>query len=668
MAGRQAEADALQLTYSLMDKMGVESEDQLATALAQRGVSEDQVRALYGNLAALREQTREMRVQQALQGSYLSALGDMRENVRLTMEDLRKDGPKAVGDFFERSLDVVDRLFSEVATEKLFGGLFRDLEDQLTGADKVSDAGEKMAKAVGAASDQIVTLGKAAATATAIMNGGSGASTGLDLDLGALKGLAAGEDGADITVTASPWKQLKGEFRDGFEGVFDDLKGGFKDIFTDIFGDKGVFSEGLGKTLGKIMGYGAVGGAAGSLATGALGVRGSGTGGMVGGAIGGAAAEELLSKTLGSFAGPIGSIAGGIVGSVVGGLLKKTKYGTTVVTGSEDADTSTAGNNKARKEASLGLASSVQETLASIAEEFGGSVGNFRVSLGMYKDAYRVSTTGRTGKLKGKYSDVVDFGDDEAGALAYAVMDAITDGGIVGISAAVRKALASSDDLDEALEEALKVKEVEKLLGGLGAELQDQFKAFETQAKERLRIATQYGFDVVAIEQRNAEDRAKLIDDILTDRVGSLQQLLNDMKYGDLFEGSATDRRDALLVEIAKARTAAEAGDDGAADKLADLLRQLTELSREAYGTAGDEYATDRDTATSAAEAVIKAENERIKAAQDAVAATNAKLDKSNELADEGVQYLATIAAALTQGGAAAQVVPSALNTALVSR
>jgi hypothetical protein len=668
LAGRQADADALQLTYQLMDKLGVESEQQLATELAKRGVTEDQVRALYDNLDVMREQTREMRVQQQLQQMFLSAVGDMRENVRLTFESLRTDGPKALEDFGKRFVDVFDRLFSETITEKLFGDFFRDLEDDITGGDKLSKAGDKMAEAVGRAareidrtSSDITDLGKAAATAAANISGAKASVPA---------GWVVGDDGkpfdpnapADIIVNGNKpdiLKDLKLGFKEGYGDFFDELKGDFRNIFTEIFGDKGIFSESLGKTLGGLTAGAQTGSLAGNLVTDVLGIKGSSTGGAIGGAIGSA------------IAGPLGSIVGGTLGSVVGGLFKKTKYGTSVVTGGDSEDVSTAGNSSSREKASIGLASSIQDTLGQVAEEFGAKIGSFNTSIGVYKDKYRVSTTGYEGKLNfsgASANGLYNFDDDQAGAIAFATLDAIRDGGLEGLSDAVRKAFSSSDDLDEALEEALKVREVEKLLGGLGAELEDQFKAFETQAKERVRIATQYGFDVVEIEKRNAEDRAKLVDEILSDRVGSLQQLLNDMKFGDLFEGSAADRREALLVEIAKARQAAEAGEDGAADTLADLLRQLTELSREAYGTAGDEYAADRDNAVSAAEAVIKAENDRIKAAQDAVDATNAKLDTANELANEQVQYLAEIASSLARAGVVVSTVVPELNQALVAR
>ncbi len=112
------------------------------------------------------------------------------------------------------------------------------------------------------------------------------------------------------------------------------------------------------------------------------------------------------------------------------------------------------------------------------------------MSIGQYDNEWRVSTTGYSGKLnfKGDTSatgkGLYGFKDDAEGAVAFAIADAIADGAIEGISASVAKALQSSDDLNEAITEALKVQEVETLMGGVGAELQKQFKAFEAQAKE----------------------------------------------------------------------------------------------------------------------------------------------------------------------------------------
>lgn len=445
---------------------------------------------------------------------------------------------------------------------------------------------------------------------------------------------------------------MKGGFAEAYAGVFDDLKSDLKSVFNDIFGDRGPFTESLGKVLGQVTANAQIGATAGNLVTDVLGIKGSQTAGAIGGAIGGA------------IAGPIGSIVGGTLGSIAGGLFKKTKTGAATIT-SVDQDAVLSGNSSSYQAAAGGAASSVQDGLARIADMLGASIGAFNVTIGQRHGDWRVREGSGSLKIK---KGATEFDDDQAGAIAYAIQLAVSQGAVTGLSAAMDQALRSSPDIDKAIAEALKVQEVEQLLGGLGAEMAAQFKAFETQAKERLRIATQYGFDVVAIEKKNAEDRAKLVDQILTDRVGSLQTLLDDMKFGNLAEGSPADQRTALLAEIAKAQAAAQAGEEGAADKLASLSRSLIELSREAYGTAGDEYGADRDNAIAAAEAVIKAENDRIKAAQDSVGATNTKLDTANQLAEEQVQYLAEIASSLAQAGLVVNATLPELNKALVAR
>lgn len=637
LTGRQSEVEALQLTYQLMTMVGAESEDQLATELAKRGITGDQVRKLYENLDIMRAQTREMEKQRAEQQAFLSAIDAVRASLHQTLADLRTRGPKAIGDMFKDLLHIADNLFADVVAEQLFGNLFRDLQDQVTGADKVSKAGEKIARAVDKSATELKKFGDAVEGARNKVNGtvgtGSGPST-------------AADDIPEIVVEAkrrSPADELKktfkGGFKEAYEDVFKNMKTQFNDLFRSIFGDKGLFSESLGKVLGTTMANAQIGATVGKGVTDALGIKGSSTGGAIGGAAGGAIGQAIG----GPLGQAIGSIAGGILGSVVGGLFKKAKYGTAVVTGQGKDDVAISGNKAAAKQAASGAAGSIQAGLDQIAEAFGGAaIGNYRVSIGTYKDKWRVSTTGYNGKLNFKGDTgptgkgLTDFGKDgEAQAIAFAIADAIADGAIKGISPAVAKALKSSTDLNDALKEALKVQEVEDLLGGIGALMEKQFRSFELQAKERVRIATDYGFDVVEIEKKNAEDRAKLVDSILADRVGSLQTLLNDLKFGNLFEGSAVDQRNALLVEIAKAKTDAQAGVDGAADKLADLSRRLVELSHDAFGTAGSQYASDRQGAISSAEAVIAAENERVKAAQDAVAATNAKLDQANQLSNE---------------------------------
>ena len=73
------------------------------------------------------------------------------------------------------------------------------------------------------------------------------------------------------------------------------------------------------------------------------------------------------------------------------------------------------------------------------------------------------------------------------------------------------------------------------------------------------------------------------------------------------------------------------------------LLGRVAGIDRDKFGTAGPELAADRAATISAAEQIIQAETDRAKAAQDAQIATNAKLDTSNALANEGNGILSEI-------------------------
>lgn len=478
------------------------------------------------------------------------------------------------------------------------------------GGQKASDVVRNLAQSIAAAAVEATLFGTG--PMAALLNGGIAASLP---DQTVKNASGATEAGAAI-VGKTVAKELEGTL------------GG-------IFGEKGSF----GKTLRNAgLGYAAGG------------MTGSRTGGAIGGMIGGEVGKELLGSALGKlgqFAGPIGAIAGGLLGGVVGGLLKKSKTGSANIT-SVDGDATLSGNSEKFKEAASGAASSVQGGLSDIADMLGGAIGKFDVTIGQRNGDWRVRTG--TGSLKVK-KGAKDFDDDQAGAIGYAIQLAVQQGAVTGLSAALQKALKSSPDINEALEEALKVQEIEILVGGIGAELASQFKALERQAKERVRIATEYGFDVVAIEKKNAEDRTALMEDMLAQQVGSLQRLVDEMTSGSLFEGSAIEQREAILKEIEKTKADLTAGKEGAADALASLLQQLYTVSEEAYGTTG-QFATDRSIILDQARQAIADANARIVAAASdasgsdpALATTNQALDENNDQNARMIALLASLPA-----------------------
>lgn len=444
----------------------------------------------------------------------------------------------------------------------------------------------------------------------------------------------------------------------GFGSFKAELKGTFKQIFS-LDGEFGKLFKSLGETIGQIGAAASLGAEIGGL------VGGGSKGGKIGGAIGGVLGKEVgklvgpaigkaiggqLGSMLGSAAGPLGAIAGSLLGGALGGLLKKTKTGTaTLGTVNGEADiVGTGGNSQSRIGNAKKLGGGVTDALQSIIDQLGGSLGNFSVSIGQRNKKFVVDPTG-SGKTKGYGTQ--SFADEQDAAIA-ALADAIADGAVQGLSAAVTKALKSDSDVEDALKEALKVQQVEDLLGGIGAQMQREFKTFEQQAADRLRIAKKYGFDLVKLEEVNAKERAAIFDRVLESRIEPLKNLLSDLSTGDLSEGTAVDRRNALLEAAAKAKGQAEEGVEGAAATYADLRRRLLELDRGSFGTAGSEYKDDRAATKTELEKIIALETERTKAAQlaaqealQAAKATATGVDETNDLLARQNQLLEEIAA-----------------------
>ncbi len=415
--------------------------------------------------------------------------------------------------------------------------------------------------------------------------------------------------------------------------------------FGKVVGDKleGVFGKG---SAGKVLQNAGFGYTAASI------MGGSGIGGGIGGAIGGKIAEKALTASLGKLgglAGPLGSIAGGILGGVVGKLIagKPKEYGSASLSfeGGVASAGAAIGKGTSEREKASALGGSVADGLNKIAQQLGGALGSANVSIGYRPGhkagAYRVDTSGG-GKVTG-----VEAFETEAEAIAFAIRDAITDGAVTGLSAAVQKAIQSSTDVDKALSEALKVQDLEQTMGGITAQIDKSFREFEATAKERVRIATTYGFDLVAIEKKNGEDRAKLVEQLTTEQVGSLQKLIEEMTQGSLFDGTAVDRLAAINTAIAKAKTDLDNGVAGAGDTLASLYSQRLATSKEVNGTTSG-YAADRTATLDEARAAVAKANATIaKAAggtsDPALTTTNAVLKSSYDALDENNEQNAMI-------------------------
>lgn len=625
--GREDEADALQIEVQLEKQIGPLLPEQRDAILAI--------------VQARKAEERQLDIIHQKQQKYLDALSGVREAVRGIFDFSGKglkDLPKRLG-------QTLEKLIGDYLFEKFFGKAFRELEDQVKGVHIVEDASTRMGDAIAKANDAIRTLADAATAAAQRINDptASAAKDTANQD----KSPNAPDGDGSIVITGQ---------RTMAHGVPTDPVGFFSYVVKKLLDGLHVFSEEasskISKAVGTAMEGAAIGGAVGPAATKILGLRGSKTGAQIGGAVGavGAAALGLPPE--------LGAIVGGIQGSIIGGLFKKAKTGSATITNAYDLAT-TGGNNQGYKKAASALAQGIQDSILNIAEQLGGGLGAFSVSIGQKDGKFRVDPTGK-GNVKTKQG-AVDFGDDQAAATAYAVLDAIKDGAVTGLSSAVQAALQSSPDLDRALREALKVQKVEELIGGVGSQIARAFKDFDRDAEDRVRIAKKYGLDLLAVEKINATERIKLVRDTLESRVGSLLSFQKDMAYGNLFQGDAPTRRTAILSDITEIQKEAEAGLEGAADKLADLYRTLLGTSEEAFGTAGPELPADRNTAAEGVARVIEMENERIakaagltQAQLDAIKAGNDLTDETNALIAISNTRLDEIAGLLGGGGGGA--------------
>ncbi|MGZ0071724.1 hypothetical protein ACT9ST_08460 [Sphingobium limneticum] len=356
---------------------------------------------------------------------------------------------------------------------------------------------------------------------------------------------------------------LKDEFNGGLSKMFgkDSIfgkNGALGKTFTSLFGKNGTLVKGLGKTIGQ-MGAGAQVGQITSTVMKGLGIKTSGTGAQLGGA-------------LGSFAGPLGSIGGSILGGIVGGMLKKAKWGTTSIS---NGVATTSGNKSAYKDNASSAGNSLTSGLDKIAEQLGAEVGgNYNVSMGQYNGKWRVSTSGRTGKLKGKYSDVTDFGKDGAEeALAFALSDAIKDGAITGLRATTQFLLAAGDDIEAQLTKALRFEGVFKELKARVDPVGAAVDALNLEFKSLTKVFEEAG--ATSAEYADLEKlRSLKLQDIIKEQTSSFQSILDNLN-GEAggFSAMSLLNKNRAAFDVFKADIAAgKSVDQEAFSKVADAL------------------------------------------------------------------------------------------------
>lgn len=305
-----------------------------------------------------------------------------------------------------------------------------------------------------------------------------------------------------------------------------------------------------------------------------IGIKTSRTGGQIGGAIG-----SFLPI-------PGGEIIGSIIGSVVGGLFKKTKKGSTTISNLTD-DLAFTGSGKL-KESTLGLGNNVKASLSNIIDQLGGTAGGFKVSIGQRGKDFVVDPTGG-GRTKG--SGVLKFKTEEEAARA-ALLDAIKDGAVAGISAGAQRLLQAGKDLDAQLQKAMKFQSVFDRLKALKDPIGAAVEALNREFSGLINIFKEAGAstqEFAQLEELYGLERAKIIKETSEALTGSLRQLIDDLQTGE--NGlSLRDRLSNVRAQFDPLANDIRSGKAVDYDKFAEVARNLIDIQRQISGSQTDYF------------------------------------------------------------------------------
>ena len=543
---------------------------QLEVARAKASAPTDDLRAQIEARNALREEaiTEQERLEAARQAARASAdfeagtlqalrdelallglVGPARQRAALALEE---NAMKA--DLAERGIDDVNEAWEEYAR------LTTDLINRESVLEREAQHAEILANEIDRLSGALQGLGGAAGAVGGLFDfvNGRSLSGPLGALLGTTVGTRTGDDGELIAQTLG-------------------------DELRDVFGADGAFGE----TLSKVIGGAGTGILAGTALFGRQDTVGQ-LSSALGGAAGQAAGEALtegLSGILGVVGGPLGSIIGGVAGGLFGGLFSSKPYGTALLTGSGAINSSGK-----QSDIASGLGGSVQDGLQQIANQLGGEIGSYLVSIGTYNDSFRVSTTGFSGSklnFKGSSANGLYSFASEEDAIRFALADAISDGAIKGISDAEQRLLRAGQDIETALGDVLTFRSVFDRLAQIRDPLRFEIDQLNDEFENLIGLFDRAGASAqqyADLEELYGLERAQIIEEAGERVTGALQDLLDDLNFGD--SGlSARDRRSNILGEYGELADRVRSGDTTAYDDYAETARELLAIERELFGS-----------------------------------------------------------------------------------
>lgn len=345
----------------------------------------------------------------------------------------------------------------------------------------------------------------------------------------------------------------------GAQGVFEKLarRNAETGIAANLkFGD-------LSNKFGKAL-QGAETGGQISRGIGSFGIKTSSAGGQLGGAAG----QAIGTIFGGPAGGALGSIIGGTIGSVVGGLFKKSKKADLTITNSGVS----ANGNKALTQGLSDGGNEIQDKIKAIAEQLGGTVGAF--SLAIKQKNNKFTFAGRT------------FGDFESAAEA-ALLSAIQNGAVQGVTAGAQRLLRAGTELDRQLQKALsfqgvfdRLKEYDDPVGFALSKLDREFANLKNIFAEAGASAEEYG----QLQRLYEIDRAKAIEDANSRVTASLKSLYSELTVGNDAR-SLRDRQAFAKTAYDPLAARVAVGDKTAYDAYSDAARSLLDIERQIYGS-----------------------------------------------------------------------------------
>ena len=506
------------------------------------------------------------------------------DQLKQSLSDLR--GARLFDQIFGDAFDVLeDELRSRSPLGRAAKRLEAGVDEATTQTDNLATAAEIAAERILAATDPLVAANDNP------MPGASGVGPNGEI-------VVTGERGGKVEIEQLSVSQIADKMADA---IVSPLLEGMGDIFGTAF-----TQQMAGVLKGALSGYiqaGKVGGAIGGLKgisdavfgadSGISGKLGDGLGGAQFGAqmaglanmfgLGMSNTGASVGGALGAISGiPGGQIIGSIAGGFIGGLFKSNKTARALLTGGDDMDVAGAWTSKYG--IAEGLGGTVLDALNRIADELGGDVGSFYTSIGVRGGDYRVNTDNSSLKIK---NGAVNFGDDQEAAARFAILDAITDGAIQGISDAEQRLLREGKDLDSALQDVFDFRSVfdrlKQYKDPVGYALDQVDKEFEDLIDlfERAGASAE---EFAQLEELYGIERAKAIEEASERVTASLKSLLDELTIGD--SGlSLRSRQQNALAEYQPLAERVAAGDTTAYDDYADAARSLLDIERQMFGS-----------------------------------------------------------------------------------